>query len=156
MRQGAHRAGLLTPVPGVGLAIGDTSAYNALFTPDGVEYRCAEQVSLAHQWDQIETIRLNAEETGWPHPWIGDIVVPLMVGVLGDVVTLPEAKQLALEVTHAGQADAWTLSAHYAVGYRARDLRRARTLLGLLVNSPDARAHLQRPEAVLQSIRAGG
>lgn len=152
MNQRLARVGLLTPLPGVGLAVGDTSGHHAVLTPTDVQQRNGGHAPLSYRWQQIESLHLDAEVTHWPHPWIGDVALPLLVGALSELVAVPETKPLALEVAGPERATRWELTPHYCVGYRRRDLRRARMLLRLLLNSPASRAFLKEPDAVVRSL----
>jgi len=144
-----ERRGPLTALPD-GLAVGDVEALHLLLTPDEALYRSGEDTLERLGWEALEVSDLRVPVTRWIHPWIGDLVVPLILAGLAWVVATPDPKAMFFEFRRPGETVRLELSSHYAVGYRRSDAQYARSLLQEIVSSREIRDQLRTPQKLLR------
>ncbi len=92
--------------------------------------------------------------TWWPHPAVGDTLVPLIEGIFGGSSgEISETPTFPVRVTtDDGTVVEWRATPHYLSGYRRRDAALARRLVDHLVAAPEARVLLARPDDLLARL----
>ncbi|WP_416444409.1 hypothetical protein AB3K78_14585 [Leucobacter sp. HNU] len=132
-----------------GLAIGDVEALHLLLTPDDALYCSGENTLERLGWEALEVSDLRIPVTRWMHPWIGDLVVPLVLAGIAWVVATPDPKAMFLEFRRQGETVRLELSSHHAVGYRRSDARYARRVFQEIVGTEELREQLRTPQKLV-------
>lgn len=158
----ARRRGPLTALVGAApaLGLGDVAARHVRFTATGAETRVGAAERGLIPWQEVRTVVFDPPTTWWPHPAIGDAVVPLVGGLLGETTspllgadgTAQETPTFAVRIaTHGGDRE-WQATLHHLSGYRRKDVAVARSLVEYLVTHPEARVLLAHPAELLDRV----
>lgn len=149
------RYGGLTVVPGLGIALGDTEGAHVVFTAAGILSRPQERPETTYPWEHLDNIEAEVPDTLWPTPVIGDVIVPLVFAVFAATAEVPDVNPLSVTLTVDGEEVRMDLAPHHAVGYRRGHARVIERLIEVLVERPEYRGLLKRPEEVLQRLKRG-
>ena len=148
-----RRVGPIVATELPGLVIGDVRARHVRLLPERVEHH-DDDGTTTWAWDDLDDLRVDVPVTRWPHPALGDWIVPFVGAAFsGGLWDAPDVRDLQLRVrTVDGEALEHELSGHWAVGYPKRHAVLVRRLIELLRKSPDTRALLANPDAMLSRI----
>lgn len=156
----ARRIGVLTALEGGdggAVAVGDPAAHHVRLRPDGLRSvfgSGAAGASAPVPWDRVRAVAVDLPTTWWPHPAIGDTVLPVIEGILGGSSGgITETPTFPVRVTvDDGSLIEWRATPHYLSGYRRRDVVLASRFLEHLVARSDARVLLARPDDLLARL----
>lgn len=142
----------MTPQDGLGIAIGDIFGAHILFRPDRISSMrgATERESVA--WEDVRLIELDTPTTSWPVPALGDILLPLLAGLLVSIVETPEVRRFRVELFATGGVRVWELGSHHAVGYTRRSARLMERTVQYLHRNPEARGLLREPRLILERL----
>lgn len=147
------RYGPLIAVPGA-LAVGDPGRHHLRLTPDAVLFRQgAENVGIV-AWAQVERILLDVPTTRFRLP---GLVSTILLGALtfvtvSDIDADPDDGSISIVVD--GEQRTSPLSRHHVGGYWAPTVDGAHRLLQHLIDHPDQRKLLAKPEALVDVAAA--
>lgn len=149
-----RRHGPLTALEGgrPALALGDVAARHARLSAHGVARHLGESAVAEVPWSDVIAVEAVLTTTRWPHPAIPDVVIPVIIGLLGDGGSASEASPLRLDLATTGGGESWTLESHYVSGYRRADARATTRLLEHLTAVPESRVLLANPGELLDRI----
>lgn len=153
----ARRVGVLTALDdtdGPALALGDAAARHVRLRPDGLQPALGDAPAGFVPWGQVRAVVADVPATWWPHPAVGDTLVPLIEGIFGGSSgEISETPTFPVRVTtDDGAVVEWRATPHYLSGYRRRDAALARRLVDHLVAAPEARVQLARPDDLLARL----
>lgn len=153
----ARRVGVLTALDdtdGPALALGDAAARHVRLRPDGLQPALGDAPAGFVPWSQVRVVVADVPTTWWPHPALGDTLVPLIEGIFGGSSgDIAETPTFPVRVTTDDGAELqWRATPHYLSGYRRRDAALAGRLIDHLVAAPDARVLLARPDDMLSRL----
>ncbi len=153
----SRRVGVLTALDdelGPAIALGDVAARHVRLRPDGLQPALGAAPSGFVPWTEVRAITAKVPTTWWPHPALGDTVVPLVEGIFGgstgDIAETPTFP-VRLTTTDGAHLE-WAATPHYLSGYRRRDAEMASRFLDHLVARSDARVLLARPDDLLARL----
>jgi len=151
-----RRVGPLAAVEGEqpALAVGDVDVHHVRLSVAGLTPHLAEAPAGFVPWADVREIRLEVPTTWWPHPALGDTVVPMIEGLLGGSdMTVAETPTFPVHVRTADGAQLeWPATTHYLSGYRRKDAAMSARLLDHLVAHPGTRVLLAQPVALLDRL----
>jgi len=137
------------------LALGDVEMRHLRMTPAGVAWHRAETRREFALWADVARISVDPPATWWPHPLVGDWVVPMIEGVFGGGGEVREPEPYFAHVRIGeGDEELWEIDRHYISGYRRRDAQSTARLVDHLASTPGSRALLAHPDAVIARISA--
>lgn len=153
----ARRVGVLTALDdtdGPALALGDAAARHVRLRPDGLQPALGDAPAGFVPWGQVRAVVADVPATWWPHPAVGDTLVPLIEGIFGGSSgDIAETPTFPVRVTtDDGAVLEWRATAHYLSGYRRRDAALAARLVDHVVAVPYARVRLARPDDLLSRL----
>lgn len=142
------RYGPLIVVPGA-LAVGDPGKHHLRLTPDAVLFRDGTENRGLVPWAQVERVLLDVPVTRFRLP---GLVSTIVIGAL----TFLAVSDLGLDpddgtvdVLIDGESTSAPLSRHHVGGYWAPTVDGAHRLLQHLIDHPQQRSLLARPESLL-------
>ncbi|MFJ2541851.1 hypothetical protein [Microbacterium sp. NPDC087589] len=142
------RYGPLIVVPGA-LAVGDPGRHHLRLTPDAVLFREGTENRGLVPWAQVERVLLDVPVTRFRLP---GLVSTIVIGAL----TFLAVSDLGLDpddgtvdVLIDGESTSAPLSRHHVGGYWAPTVDGAHRLLQHLIDHPQQRSLLARPESLL-------
>lgn len=144
-----RRYGPLIVVPGA-LAVGDPGRHHLRLTPDAVLFRDGTENRGIVPWGQIERVRLDVPVTRFRLPGLVSTIVigALTFLALSDLGMDPEDG--TVDVVIDGESTTTPLSRHHVGGYWAPTVDGAHRLLQHLIDHPDQRSLLARPEPLIE------
>lgn len=142
------RYGPLLAVPGA-MAVGDPGRHHLRLTPDAVLVREGVENRGIIPWGGVDRIRLDVPTTRFRLPGlVGTVILGALSAIaLSDLGVDPDDGALTLTVD--GEPQTRPLSRHHVGGYWKPAVDGAHRLLDQLVASPEQRALLGRPEALV-------
>jgi len=153
-----RRIGVLTALDddgqGPAVAFGDAAARHVRFRPDGLQPALGGAPSGFVPWAEVRAVTADVPTTWWPHPGLGDAVVPLLEGIFGGSsgeVTQTPTFPVRVATSDGSWLD-WSATPHYLSGYRRRDAAVAQRFVDHLVARPQTRALLAHPDDLLARL----
>lgn len=142
------RYGPLIVVPGA-LAVGDPGRHHLRLTPDALLFREGAENRGIVVWDQVERILLDVPTTRFRLPGlVGTVLLGALTFIaLSDLGVDPDDG--AVDVQIDGESTIVPLSRHHVGGYWAPTVDGAHRLLQHLIDHPEQRSLLVRPESLL-------
>lgn len=142
------RYGPLIVVPGA-LAVGDPGRHHLRLTPEAVLFRDGAENRGIVAWDQVERVLLDVPVTRFRLP---GLVSTIVIGVLtflalSDLGMDPEDGTVDVQID--GESTTVPLSRHHVGGYWAPTVDGAHRLLQHLIDHPEQRSLLARPEPLI-------
>ena len=139
----------LIVVPGA-LAVGDPGRHHLRLTPDAVLFRDGTENRGIVPWGQIERVLLDVPVTRFRLPGLVSTIVigALTFLALSDLGMDPEDG--TVDVVIDGESTTTPLSRHHVGGYWAPTVDGAHRLLQHLIDHPDQRSLLARPEPLIE------
>lgn len=155
----SRRIGALTALDdgdGPAIALGDAAARHVRLRPDGLQPAFGDAPSGFVPWAQVRAVTAEVPTTWWPHPALGDTLVPVIEGIFGGSSgEISETPTFAVRVTTSdGALVEWRATPHYLSGYRRRDATLATRLVDQLLARSDMRVLLARPDDLLDRLGA--
>lgn len=142
------RYGPLIAVSGA-LAVGDPGRNHLRLTPDALLIREGTENRGIVPWSQVQRVILDVPTTRFRLP---GLISTLILGVL-TLVTVSDLgidpDDGAVDVTVDGESSTAPLSRHHVGGYWAPTVDGAHRLLQHLIDNPEQRSLLVRPEALI-------
>jgi len=147
------RYGPLIAVPGA-LAVGDPGRHHLRLTPDAVLFRQGAENTGIVAWAQVERILLDVPTTRFRLP---GLVSTILLGALtfvtvSDIDADPDDGSISVVID--GERRTSPLSRHHVGGYWAPTVEGAHRLLQHLIDNPDQRRLLAKPEALVDVAAA--
>lgn len=142
------RYGPLIVVPGA-LAVGDPGRHHLRLTPDAVLFREGSENRGIVPWTQVERVLLDVPVTRFRLPGLVSTIVigALTFLALSDLGMDPDDG--TVDVLIDGESTSAPLSRHHVGGYWAPAVDGAHRLLQHLIDHPEQRTLLARPESLL-------
>ena len=143
------RYGPLIVVPGA-LAVGDPGRHHLRLTPEAVLFRDGTENRGIVPWGQVERVLLDVPVTRVRLPGLVSTIVigALTFLALSDLGMDPEDG--TVDVVIDGESTTTPLSRHHVGGYWAPTVDGAHRLLQHLIDHPDQRSLLARPEPLIE------
>lgn len=131
------------------LAVGDPGRHHLRLTPDAVIIRAGVENRGILTWESLEGITLDVPTTRFRLPGLlGTLVLgALSAALMSDLGIDPDDG--SMEIMAEGESSRSPLSRHHVGGYWAPTVQGAHRLLQYLIASPDHRALLAHPEALI-------
>lgn len=153
----SRRVGALTALDdtdGPAVALGDAAVRHVRLRPDGLQPALGDAPAGFVPWARVRTVVADVPATWWPHPALGDTLVPVIEGIFGGSSgDISETPTFPVRVTtDDGAVLEWRATLHYLSGYRRRDAALAGRLVAHLVAAPEARVLLARPDDLLARL----
>ena len=142
------RYGPLIVVPGA-LAVGDPGRHHLRLTPDAVLFRDGAVNRGIVPWGQVERVLLDVPVTRFRLPGLVSTIVigALTFFALADLGMDPDDG--TVDVVIDGESTTAPLSRHHVGGYWAPTVDGAHRLLQHLIDHPEQRSLLARPEPLI-------
>ncbi|WP_311257387.1 hypothetical protein [Microbacterium sp. WCS2018Hpa-9] len=142
------RYGPLIVVPGA-LAVGDPGRHHLRLTPDAVLFREGSENRGIVPWAQVERVLLDVPVTRFRLPGLVSTIVigALTFLALSDLGMDPDDG--TVDVLIDGESTSAPLSRHHVGGYWEPAVDGAHRLLQHLIDHPEQRSLLARPESLL-------
>jgi hypothetical protein len=142
------RYGPLIVVPGA-LAVGDPGRHHLRLTPDAVLFRDGGENRGIVPWIQVERVLIDVPVTRFRLP---GLVSTIVIGALtflavSDLGMDPDDGTVDVQID--GESTTAPLSRHHVGGYWAPTVDGAHRLLQHLIDHPEQRSLLARPESLL-------
>jgi hypothetical protein len=142
------RYGPLIVVPGA-LAVGDPGRHHLRLTPDAVLFRDGSENRGIVPWIQVERVLIDVPVTRFRLP---GLVSTIVIGALtflavSDLGMDPDDGTVDVQID--GESTTAPLSRHHVGGYWAPTVDGAHRLLQHLIDHPEQRSLLARPESLL-------
>jgi hypothetical protein len=142
------RYGSLIVVPGA-LAVGDPGRHHLRLTPDAVLFRDGSENRGIVPWIQVERVLIDVPVTRFRLP---GLVSTIVIGALtflavSDLGMDPDDGTVDVQI--GGESTTAPLSRHHVGGYWAPTVDGAHRLLQHLIDHPEQRSLLARPESLL-------
>lgn len=142
------RYGPLIIVPGA-LAVGDPGRHHLRLTPDAVLFRDGSENRGIVPWIQVERVLIDVPVTRFRLP---GLVSTIVIGALtflavSDLGMDPDDGTVDVQID--GESTTAPLSRHHVGGYWAPTVDGAHRLLQHLIDHPEQRSLLARPESLL-------
>lgn len=142
------RYGSLIVVPGA-LAVGDPGRHHLRLTPDAVLFRDGSENRGIVPWIQVERVLIDVPVTRFRLP---GLVSTIVIGALtflavSDLGMDPDDGTVDVQID--GESTTAPLSRHHVGGYWAPTVDGAHRLLQHLIDHPEQRSLLARPESLL-------
>ncbi|MEX0158588.1 MULTISPECIES: hypothetical protein [unclassified Microbacterium] len=142
------RYGPLIVVPGA-LAVGDSGRHHLRLTPDAVLFRDGSENCGIVPWIQVERVLIDVPVTRFRLP---GLVSTIVIGALtflavSDLGMDPDDGTVDVQID--GESTTAPLSRHHVGGYWAPTVDGAHRLLQHLIDHPEQRSLLARPESLL-------
>lgn len=142
------RYGPLIAVPGA-LAVGDPGRFHLRLTPEAVLFRQGTEEHGITPWSRIERVLLDVPTTRFRLPGlVSTIVLGALTFLTLDSVDM-DPDDGAVEVTVDGEPVTAPLSRHHVGGYWTPTVDGAHRLLQHLIDHPEQRSLLARPEQLI-------
>ncbi|MDN3444519.1 hypothetical protein [Microbacterium sp. APC 3901] len=142
------RYGPLIVVPGA-LAVGDPGRHHLRLTPDALLFREGSENRGIVPWTEVERVLLDVPVTRFRLPGLVSTIVigALTFLALSDLGMDPDDG--TVDVLIDGESTSAPLSRHHVGGYWAPTVDGAHRLLQHLIDHPEQRSLLARPESLL-------
>lgn len=142
------RYGPLIVVPGA-LAVGDPGRHHLRLTPDAVLFRDGSENRGIVPWIQVERVLIDVPVTRFR---LSGLVSTIVIGALtflavSDLGMDPDDGTVDVQID--GESTTAPLSRHHVGGYWAPTVDGAHRLLQHLIDHPEQRSLLARPESLL-------
>ncbi|AQY01448.1 hypothetical protein LJR044_001706 [Microbacterium foliorum] len=142
------RYGPLIVVPGA-LAVGDPGRHHLRLTPDAVLFRDGSENRGIVPWIQVERVLIDVPVTRFRLPGLASTIVigALTFLAVSDLGMDPDDGTVDVQID--GESTTAPLSRHHVGGYWAPTVDGAHRLLQHLIDHPEQRSLLARPESLL-------
>ncbi|WP_455904858.1 hypothetical protein [Microbacterium sp.] len=142
------RYGPLIVVPGA-LAVGDPGRHHLRLTPDAVLFRDGSENRGIVPWIQVERVLIDVPVTRFRLPGLVSTIVTgaLTFLAVSDLGMDPDDGTVDVQID--GESTTAPLSRHHVGGYWAPTVDGAHRLLQHLIDHPEQRSLLARPESLL-------
>lgn len=142
------RYGPLIVVPGA-LAVGDPGRHHLRLTPDAVLFRDGSENRGIVPWIQVERVLIDVPVTRFRLPGLASTIVigALTFLAVSDLGMDPDDGTVDVQID--GESTTAPLSRHHVGGYWAPTVDSAHRLLQHLIDHPEQRSLLARPESLL-------
>ena len=142
------RYGPLIVVPGA-LAVGDPGRHHLRLTPDAVLFRDGSENRGIVPWIQVERVLIDVPVTRFRLPGLASTIVigALTFLAVSDLGMDPDDSTVDVQID--GESTTAPLSRHHVGGYWAPTVDGAHRLLQHLIDHPEQRSLLARPESLL-------